>query len=71
MFTNNVARNTAQISEKNAESGQTKKEGTCGAAGRGDDHTGAAPADGTVMGNGVGLGQTWHGDRRTSRLPAV
>jgi hypothetical protein len=29
MFRNNVARNTAQISEKNAESGHTKKEGTC------------------------------------------
>jgi hypothetical protein len=23
------------------------------------------------MGDGVGLGETWHGDRRASRLPAV
>jgi hypothetical protein len=41
------------------------------AVGRRDDHTGAAPSDGTVMGDSVGLGQTWHGDRRASRLPAV
>jgi hypothetical protein len=44
---------------------------TAAAAGRRDDHTGAAPADGTVMGDGVELDQTWHGDRRASRLPAV
>jgi hypothetical protein len=50
---------------------QKRKVLAAAAAGRGDDHTGAAPSDGTVMGDGVGLGQTWHGDRRASRLSAV
>jgi hypothetical protein len=51
-----VVRNTTLISRKNAVDNEKKKV-LAATAGRGDD-IGAAPADRTVMSDGVGLDQT-------------
>jgi hypothetical protein len=50
-----VVRNTTLISRKNAVDNEKRR--FLPQAGRGD-NIGAAPADGTVMSDGVGLGQT-------------
>jgi hypothetical protein len=49
IFKNSMVRNTALISRK-MQSGQQKKYDTR-----------AAPANGTMMSNGIGLGKTWYG----------